>query len=178
MQPIAHKRKRYFAWLLLLTLCLQRIVGYVSSEYLYALEVQTFMNREEQAIANKIKAETGAETKVEIVDEARIAYLQSLGYVTPFLFSDKVGEASYVFTIDQSFREDSVSYLAADTSPESDQFPQNRTFNNQWFPDFYFPEAHPLSNVVIRPKVQPATTNSTPLESTFVNIPTPPPKQA
>ncbi len=177
MQKRPQKRSIYFAWLLLLTLCLQRIIGYVGSEYAYAVEVDTFMDRQEQMIADRLRSETGAETQVDIVDEQRIAYLHSLGYVTPFLFSEEVDESSVVYTVDQaSKKEITYCYDAPDEQP-TDPLPQNRTFNNQWFPDFCFGEAYSFTPAERTQNLRISTLLSIP-EQSFMAIPSPPPKWA
>ncbi|MCB0629275.1 MAG: hypothetical protein R2824_26290 [Saprospiraceae bacterium] len=99
--PLPTERKgRIFAWVLLLILCLQRVLGLVSSELVYTVEVISGMSDIETTIAQKLQQETGTEVQIKIRDRNEVENLQILGYSAPFVFSEDVDGTIWYYTVE------------------------------------------------------------------------------
>lgn len=145
MKDSLHKKRFYFAWFLLLALCLQRIIGLVGSEIVYAIEVERNMNKVEEAIAEKIKNETGFDLFIANKDKNQMEQLENLGYSAPFIFSENIDSQLYYYTVDISnVTTFSFSKVDGKNPDPTIPFDINRSFKDRLFSDFYFSEPNLL----------------------------------
>ena len=178
MKNRSDKKRFYFACLLLLAFCLQRIIGIVGSEIVYAIEVESRMNAVEQTIAEKFKKETGVEIQIKLEDDDQMDWLLNLGYSAPFIFSDKIDDQIHYFTIEK-FPDRIVTYAYHATDQPDQQVPVDnpRNFKDRLFSDFYFWESGLSFKKfsMIKPGL-----GLFPLfrKNPFIAIPSPPPKLA
>lgn len=176
-----HRRQRHrrnLACLLLITFCLQRLLGILGSHLMYAVEVAVQMDQPELELAEKIRAEAEVDVQVEILDDDRLEQLQQLGYSSPFIFSEEIdGEAVY-YTIDQARTETVQLSLSQARSPDPTQLPQgNKLLTSLLLSKFFFWEqAFHLSTFTNLSL--PGTTVPHFVQVAFLPVHSPPPKLA
>lgn len=177
MKDPLHIRRRNYAWFLLLTLCFQRMIGFVGSEVVYAVEIKTGMDEAEEAIAQRIKSETGYEMHVTVHDENQAELLQKLGYVAPFLFLEEIGNRESFYTVeDPSAKTETYLCKIPKQNDNSQPFSTAKSFNDRLFSSFYFWEfnytmySFPSINLKV-------FSNPYALESICISVPSPPPKR-
>lgn len=126
------------AWLLLLSLCFQRIISFVGQEVVYAVELEERMDGTERLITEKIKQKIGIDTHIDIHDENELELLLKRGYSAPFIFSEEINGHLYYYTIDNT------PVKVVDVSFETNQEPANQkpytanVSSGKQFSDFYF----------------------------------------
>ncbi|MCB0634863.1 MAG: hypothetical protein R2824_12800 [Saprospiraceae bacterium] len=177
-QSIAFSRKRQcLAVLLLLVLCSHRIVGLLSTDLVYLMEVNAAMDDREQAIADRIRTDSEVEVHVELQSDEQMEWLQTLGYSAPSIFSEDVDGETVYYTIDDPMAK-AVEYEHFDTEPQplgtSDKFPtaspdQRLSKFFFWDHHFHFSRALPLQ---VRGRTVPVF-----LDKYGSPVPTPPPKK-
>lgn len=171
-----HSRRRIFAWLLLLVLCLQRILGLVERQLVHTIEVEAGMNTTEKIIAEKIKDKTGLEAHISIQNEQQLDLLQTQGYTAPFIFSEELDGKTCYYTIDYAST-DLIRYsYAVEKSSDPLQYPDaDRFFKEGVLSKFFFSKYNPFQIALTTSKT-PGNTIPHFEEDFFISIPSPPPE--
>ncbi len=173
-----NRKRRLYAWALLLVLFSQRLLGLVGSDIVYAVEIDAMMNPAEEAIAEKLRDDTGLEFKVEIRDEEQVGFLLRLGYSTPFLLSEDIDGETRYYTL--SHPKETEMKVARTPSGEPDtRIPPNpvRTGKDRLIADFFFCSSGFVVKQPANASIPGATLPSF-SEAPFLAIPSPPPQRA
>ena len=156
---------------------LQRIVGFAGQEWYYAVQVELEMNEQEQAIAEQIRTETGAELFVKVQGPKELSELLRLGYSTPFIFSEQKEESVYYTLQESPDLKLFYSEVDADADQESIPSQSEHQLSKRLFSDFFFWE----NSFALHPKMPYYTSQTTYLftwEEPFRSQLVPPPRQA
>jgi hypothetical protein len=132
--------RSYSAWLLLLVLCLQRVIGLLEGPVLYSVVLENGMDAVEESIAHRLNEETGLKVHVEIRDESELVLLRSRGYGTPFIFTEEIDGRTVSYTVDQS-PGTVLTFSAPESAPEelpSDLPQSSRILKDLIFSKFIF----------------------------------------
>jgi hypothetical protein len=177
--PVPPRRKeRIFAWALLLLLCVQRILGLVSNELVYSIEVMSDMNDVESLIAERLERETGTDVEVRVRDREEVESLQILGYSAPFVFSEEVDGDLWYYTIENKLPQ-LIEYTYKETRssapanlPDSNRLSKEEVLTKFFCWESVFTVHHPTT-VNISGSTVPQL-----LDDPFLSIPSPPPRPA
>lgn len=138
-REVAARKRRLYAWALLLALGFQRIIGLVGSEMVYVVQVSAKMNATEVAIADKLRHDTGLDVRVEVQDDEKLASLLALGYSTPFVFVEEIdGQVCYYTVANPTYQ--FITSDAVGNEQSDEQLPQSPspTSKEKLIADFYF----------------------------------------
>lgn len=80
-------QRQVLAWILLLALCMQRIVGYVGRDVVHVALIEMSMDEEEQEIARQIKSDIGLNVYIRILGDKQLSQDHQSGYSAPFIVS-------------------------------------------------------------------------------------------
>lgn len=172
-----NRKRRVYAWVLLITLFLQRILGMVGSDIVYAIEIDTEMTEVEKVITEKIHEQTGANLQIQVQGQEKITSLLKMGYATPFVLSEEIdGKIHHYSVVDTPSRTVEVVVDALPNQPDS-PCPLNpvRTLKHNMIADFYFWES--AFRIAISPcfNYQSGTSPNF-WQAPSLSIPTPPPQ--
>lgn len=158
---------------------LQRIVGFAGQEWYYAVQVEFEMNEKEQALAEQIRQETGAELQVKTQGPEDFEKLLRLGYATPFILSEQT-DASVFYVLQEHSTATQIYTVATVDLPAEEApapFQSEDLFSKRQFSDFFFWE----DSFALQPKLPHSTSRTTYLfnwEEPFQLLSVPPPRPA
>lgn len=178
LNTFIHNKRCIYAWFLLLTICVQRVVGYIGTEISYTIEVKIEMNELEEAIADKILDQSGQDLEVQVLDEEQTDFLQGLGYGAPFILTDTIDNKECSYTIAYPPRTILVDCdTNSDQSEDEQPFNTSKSFNDKLYSPFFFwvVKLNDLSWEVLI--INPHTLNRS-LLNPFIPVLSPPPKLA
>lgn len=173
-----NRKRRLYAWVLLLALFSQRLLGLVGSDLVYAVEIDAMMNPAEEAIAEKLQDDTGLDFNVEIRDKEQVDFLLRLGYSTPFLLSENIDGETQYYTLSHP-QKNRIKVAQVPSGEPDTQIPPNpvRSGKDRLIADFFFWSSAFMvkqpSNAPI-----PGATLASCAEAPFIAIPSPPPQRA
>lgn len=121
LKSFAHKKRLFYAWILLAAICSQRLIGLVSSDIIYAMEIERQMNAMETAIAEEVGRLTGLDVRIEIQSREQLGLLMNMGYATPFVFSSETDDGQIQYYTVSSMPATEGETICAD--PEQQHIP-------------------------------------------------------
>lgn len=92
----------FWAWLLLIMVSIQWVVGVVYVKLTDRIVVDVKMNEQEAAIAESVELEYGIHTKVRIVDQQTLDAYMSIGYGTPYLVTSEDSTTYFILDADST----------------------------------------------------------------------------
>lgn len=140
MSNFRHVLRACSAWLLLLLIVGQWVGGRVFINVVYTARIEHLMDARETAIAQKLKAEIGVTTNVQIQDKDKLEVIQGMGYGAPFLFSEESeGETQY-YTVDSKSPHGLRHEYKVDQPNNQEDRSAPKTLTERFFSDFCFEE--------------------------------------
>ena len=136
--------KKIYAWLLLTISTFQWIGGHVCFEVSYFIEIEHRMDEAEKAIAEAVKAESGVDATIKILQEEQVTP-RGFIYSDFFAFSKEINDETVYFTISGDSSAVTYEQVTRQQQPQQEQDEKAAQLNNlhQDFtiPEFEFPLA-------------------------------------
>lgn len=142
LKSFAHKKRLFYAWILLAAICSQRLIGLVGSDIVFAVEIERQMNAAETAIAEEIMRLTGLDVRIEVQNPEQLDLLMNMGYATPFIFSSETADGQIHYYTVSGLPATAVETICADLEKQAPPLPSHpvRASKDRLVADFCFGE--------------------------------------